>query len=86
MPCSVRLAKHRVQRCTKKKHRVRKVIYKNIDYPLMLTVNPVYVLHAFLRNISEKILKCLLTNKKKRRRRRSRRRTETALSQYTNSI
>lgn len=27
----------------------------------MLTVNPVYVLHAFLRNISEKNLKCLLT-------------------------
>lgn len=31
----------------------------------MLTVSPVYVLHAFLRNISEKYLKCLLTNKKK---------------------
>ena len=32
----------------------------------MLTVNPVYVLHAFLRNISHKFLTCLLTNKKKR--------------------
>lgn len=43
----------------------------------MLTVNPVYVLHAFLRNISENFLKCLLTNNTKRRR-------EKALSQYTN--
>jgi len=32
----------------------------------MLTVNPVYVLHAFLRNISGKFLKCLLTNEKKK--------------------
>lgn len=39
--------------------------FTNIDYPLMLTVNPVYVLHAFLRNISEILLKCLLTNKRR---------------------
>lgn len=53
--CSVRLAKHRVQRSTRnndekniyKKHRVRKVIYKHRLSLILLTVNPVYVLHAF---------------------------------------
>lgn len=47
----------------------------------MLTDSPVYFLHAFLRNISKKYLKCLLAKKEKKKRIRA----EKALSQQTNS-
>lgn len=72
MLLSIRLVKHRVQRSTIIimmmiiiKSTGFEKRFTNIDYPLMLTVNPVYVLHAFLRNISEILLKCLLTNKRR---------------------
>lgn len=74
MLLSIGLVKHRVQRSTIIIIMMMMIIIKstgfekrftNIDYPLMLTVNPVYVLHAFLRNISEILLKCLLTNKRR---------------------
>lgn len=73
MLLSIRLVKHRVQRSTIIIIVMMIIIkstgfekrFTNIDYPLMLTVNPVYVLHAFLRNISEILLKCLLTNKRR---------------------
>lgn len=84
--CSVRLAKHRVQRSTRNNNE-KKNIYKstglekwftNIDYPLLLTVNPVYVLHAFpqehqwkkIWNVSwQTKKKCLKKNKKTEKKR-----------------
>lgn len=93
--CSVRLAKHRVQRSTRNNNEKKKIYIKstglekwftNIDYPLLLTVNPVYVLHAFPQEHQwKKIWNVSWQTKKKclKKTRRQRRR-ETALSQYTN--
>lgn len=76
MPFRVGLVKHRVQWSTKSTGLEK--WFTNIDYPLMLTVSPVYFLHAFLRNIRKNIWKISWQQKRIR--------TDKALSQQTNSV